>query len=151
VPQGLERVAVFLHPAQSLVDEVIAAVRPDWIQTDVEDLSVLRLPAGQRVLPVLRSGGVIPAPLPGRVLLEGRQSGAGELADWSGAAALATRTELVLAGGLDVGNVTAAVQQVRPFGVDVSSGVESRRGQKDPDMIRQFIAAARSAELAVSG
>ncbi|NJD31429.1 MAG: N-(5'-phosphoribosyl)anthranilate isomerase, partial [Gammaproteobacteria bacterium] len=61
VPAGVERVAVFLHPAPQLVDRVVAAVRPDWVQTDADDLSTLRLPAGQRVLPVLRSGARPPA------------------------------------------------------------------------------------------
>ena len=56
VPAGVERVAVFLHPSQDLVDGVVAAIQPDWVQTDADDLATLRLPAGQRVLPVLRSG-----------------------------------------------------------------------------------------------
>jgi phosphoribosylanthranilate isomerase len=56
VPAGVERVAVFLGPAQSLVNEVIEALQPDWVQLDAADLGRLRLPAHQRVLPVLRTG-----------------------------------------------------------------------------------------------
>jgi phosphoribosylanthranilate isomerase len=75
-------------------------------------------------------------------------SGAGEKADWTRAVPVARRTELVLAGGLDAGNVARAVRVVRPFGVDVSSGVESVRGVKDLNRIREFIGAARAADLA---
>ena len=148
VPVGVERVAVFLHPAQWLVDAIIEAIRPDRIQADVLDLAALRLPQGQGVLPVVRSGASLPDPLPPRLLFEGVHSGAGEKADWSRAAQVARRTELVLAGGLDARNVAKAVRVVRPFGVDVSSGVESVRGVKDPQRIRDFIGAARAAERA---
>ena len=153
VPAGIERVAVFLHPAQALVDEVLAAVAPDWVQTDADDLATLRLPAGLRVLPVLRSGRPWPsraADLPSRCLLESARSGAGERADWRAAAQLAHATELVLAGGLDPANVAGAVRAVHPFGVDVSSGVERERGVKDPARIRQFVRAAREAERTLS-
>jgi phosphoribosylanthranilate isomerase len=145
VPAGVERVAVFLHPSQDLLDRVVAAIRPDWVQTDADDLATLRLPAGQRVLPVFRSGHARPAPLPKRCLLESARSGAGERADWQEAARVAALTEVVLAGGLDAGNVAEAVRSVRPFGVDVSSGVESGRGVKDVVKIRDFIRAARAA------
>ena len=70
----------------------------------------------------------------------------GERADWSAAARLARGTQLVLAGGLDPANVADAVREVRPFGVDVSSGVERERGVKDAALIREFIRAARAAE-----
>lgn len=156
VPAGIERIAVFLHPSQSLVDEVLAAVTPDWVQTDAEDLATLALPAGQRVLPVLRSRGGGPARaaagsrdsesrLSPRLLYEGASSGTGERADWSEAARLARATQLVLAGGLDAGNVVDAVRAVRPFGVDVSSGVERERGVKDPARIHEFVRVARVA------
>ena len=148
VPVGVERVAVFLHPAQWLVDAIIEAFRPDRIQADVLDLAALRLPQGQAVLPVVRSGAALPDPLPPRLLFEGVLSGAGEKADWKRAVLVARRTELVLAGGLDAGNVARAVRVVHPFGVDVSSGVESVRGVKDLNRIREFIGAARAAERA---
>ncbi len=150
VPPGVERVAVFLHPAQSLVDAVIEAIRPDHIQVDAGDLSALRLPRGQAVLAVVRGGETPSEPLPPRLLLEGAQSGAGEKADWAHAARVARRTQLVLAGGLDARNVAEAVRAVRPFGVDVSSGVESSRGVKDLSRIREFIGAARAAEKALA-
>lgn len=146
VPAGVERVAVFLHPSQSLVDEVIATLRPDWVQTDAGDFAELRLPYGQRVLQVLRSGRDLPQPLPERCLLESARSGMGEAADWVEAARIAAATQVVLAGGLDERNVGEAVRRVRPFGVDVSSGVESSRGVKDAARIREFIRAARAAE-----
>jgi len=149
VPRGLQRVAVFLHPAPALVQSVIAAVRPDYVQTNFEDLSTLGLPATQRVLPVIRSGTLgqqsATHNLPARVLLESARSGHGERADWSEARDLGMRLEVVLAGGLTIDNVAEAVQTVRPFGVDVSSGVESSRGVKDPRLIREFVTAARGA------
>jgi phosphoribosylanthranilate isomerase len=145
VPAGIDRVAVFLHPSQALVDAVIDAVQPDWIQADAGDLSRLHLPASQRLLPVMRSGSSLPRPLPSRFLLESARSGAGEKADWNAAARLAGQAEIVLAGGLDATNVAEAVRLVRPFGVDVSSGVESSRGVKDAARIRDFVAAARAA------
>jgi len=150
VPAGIERVAVFLHPSQAEVDAVLAGVQPDWLQTDLEDLDRLTLPATLQVLPVLRKiasdsprGPDLPS---SRVLVEGGTSGQGERADWSRARALAKRCELVLAGGLDVANVASAVREVAPFGVDVSSGVESARGVKDPARIRAFVQAARDAQ-----
>jgi phosphoribosylanthranilate isomerase len=148
VPAGVERIAVFLHPAQWLVDAIIEAIRPDRIQADAGDLVRLRLPQGQAVLPVLRGSATLPDPLPPRLLFEGVLSGAGEKTDWTRAALVARRAELVLAGGLDAGNVARAVRAVRPFGVDVSSGVESVRGVKDLNRIREFIGAARAAERA---
>lgn len=150
VPAGVQRVAVFLHPSQALLDAVLEAIAPDWVQADAGDLAALALPAGQRLLPVLRSGGPRPVPMPGRCLFESPRSGTGERADWPAAATLARETQLVLAGGLDPANVAAAVRVVRPFGVDVSSGVERERGVKDPMRIREFIGAAREAERALS-
>ena len=146
VPPGLERVAVFLRPSQALVDAVLDAIEPDWLQTDAGDLPGLRLPGALRVLPVLRDRLADGAALPGRVLFESSRSGAGERADWSAAADLARQTQLVLAGGLHVANVAEALATVRPFGVDVSSGVERERGVKDATLIREFIRMARATE-----
>jgi phosphoribosylanthranilate isomerase len=146
VPAGVERVAVFLRPSQAMVDVALEAVVPDWVQADAADLEGLRLPPGQRVLPVLRSAPAAARPLPARCLFESARSGAGEQADWTVAARMARATQLVLAGGLDPANVAQAVHAVRPFGVDVSSGVERERGVKDEQLIREFIRAARAAE-----
>jgi phosphoribosylanthranilate isomerase len=68
--------------------------------------------------------------------------GSGQLADWQAAARLAARYPIFLAGGLNPANVAAGVTQVRPWGVDVASGVESAPGQKDHAKIRDFVAAA---------
>ena len=88
--------------------------------------------------------------LPTRCLVEGPRSGTGQVADWTLAAAMAARTQVVLAGGLHAGNVAAAVQAVRPWGVDVSSGVESAPGVKDAARIHQFVFAARQALVAAT-
>ena len=69
--------------------------------------------------------------------------GTGRLADWSLAQEVSRVTPIVLAGGLTPSNVAEAIQVVRPYGVDVSSGVEERPGKKDVDKVRAFIKSVR--------
>jgi phosphoribosylanthranilate isomerase len=146
VPGGIDKVAVFLHPTQAEVDAAIDALQPDWVQTDAEDLAALSLPVGQRVLPVYRTDRTLPSrdALPPRCLVESGRSGSGERADWNQVSRIARQCEVVLAGGLDAGNVGDAIAAVRPFGIDVSSGVEASRGVKDATLIMNFVNAARA-------
>jgi phosphoribosylanthranilate isomerase len=138
-------VAVTRHPTQRAVDEILQVFRPELLQTDLTDLGPLTLPTTLELLPVVRSSSAAPARPPPRILFEGPTSGSGVASDWAAARGLAARTELVLAGGLDSANVAAAVAAVRPFGVDVSSGVEARPGVKNPLKILEFVSAARAA------
>ena len=75
----------------------------------------------------------------------GQFGGTGQRADWDLAARLAARQRVILAGGLTPANVAAAVRQVRPYAVDVASGVESAPGRKNPDLVAQFIRMAKEA------
>lgn len=59
----------------------------------------------------------------------------------------AARRPIILSAGLTPDNVIAAIRLARPFAVDVNSGVEARPGQKDPEKVRRFIAAAKSADV----
>ena len=147
VPSSMRRVAVFRHPPPGWISRVLEEFPADWVQSDAADLPGVDL-GGAEALPVFRSGAPLPELLPELLLFEGPQSGAGQVADWREAAALARRTGLVLAGGLHAGNLSAALEQVRPWGVDVSSGVESAPGVKDPALVTAFVAAARRAEQA---
>jgi phosphoribosylanthranilate isomerase len=144
LPRHIKRVAVFRHPPRGWIEMVLAEFPADWVQTDVTDFAERKLGRAEP-LPVLRTGEDLPEELPPRLLFEGPHSGSGVLTDLDAAATLARRTKLVLAGGLNEHNVAEAVGRVKPWGVDVSSGVEVERGVKDPERIRRFVAAARRA------
>ena len=150
VPGHVQRVAVMLRPQQAEWDEVLEGFKPDCLQADADCLAELRLPDDVGRLPVYRDHEQLDTDnfsieIP--CLFESAISGAGSRPSWERAALLARRAQLMLAGGLDPGNVAEAVRRVRPWGVDVSSGVESSVGVKDPRQVSAFIRAARQADL----
>jgi len=79
------------------------------------------------------------------ILVDGLSPGSGEVFDWSLMNEIPLGLRLILSGGLNPENVAEGIDRVRPWGVDVSSGVEKSHGLKDPVKMRQFIANARAA------
>ncbi len=155
VPSDVRRVAVMLHPANDEWRVVLEVFEPDVLQTDLEDFASLDVPESVERWPVIREGHSWerrPAAIgPGRpshdtFVYEGGKSGAGETVDWRRAAEVAEQGRMILAGGLHSGNVVQAIEEVGPFGVDVSSGVESAPGRKDPRLIQEFVSAAKAVE-----
>ncbi len=148
-PKQVLRVAVMLRPEQAEWEEVFAGFKPDCLQADAASLSRLRLPPSLQRLPVYRdddrfSAEHIATDTP--CLFESAVSGKGRQPSWERAALLARRANIVLAGGLGPENVAEAVRRVRPWGVDVSSGVEEAPGVKDTQRVRGFIRTARTAD-----
>jgi len=117
-----------------------------------DDASAHHQAAPARIAAVSDINGLLAwneVPFVDALLFDGRDSGSGEahadgMLDQIAALQERLRKPLLLAGGLTPDSVAAAVQRVRPAGVDVSSGVESARGVKDHGLIRAFIAAARA-------
>jgi len=150
-------IGVFVDTAIEQIHRVVDTVKVDGVQLhgDESPNVVDRLVrAGLFVIKVLRVAE--PAHLegldaysPSAFLLDthvpGLHGGTGQTFDWSIARDAAERQRIFLSGGLTSENVGAAVEAVRPWGVDASSGVESAPGRKDSEKMRAFIAAARRA------
>jgi phosphoribosylanthranilate isomerase len=146
VPPHVKKVAVMLHPDANLWNQVSKVLRPDVLQTDSEDFAYLTVDQRIEKWPVLREGAVPKAGrFPGTFVYEGRRSGMGETVDWNAAATIAREGRMILAGGLNAVNVAEAITRVAPYGVDVSSAVESRPGVKDAARIAAFVKAAMAA------
>ena len=143
----IRKVAVMRHPSDEEWQEVLLEFRPDLLQTDIEDFETLDVPDAVQRLPVIREGHVVlNEELPDVFIYEGASSGQGEIVDWKRAAGIAARGKMILAGGLSAQNIGEAIATVRPFGVDVSSAVETEPGVKNPELIQEFIDAVRAAE-----
>lgn len=142
LPSAVTKVAVFRRPTLEEVELVLGGFVPDAIQADHDALPD---GTGLHLLPVYRQD-VDGVPERMRFLYEGPISGVGEMVDFDRAAEVAKRGEMILAGGLRPDNVGDAIGRVRPFGVDVSSGVEIEPGRKDPEAIRSFVTAAHAAQ-----
>ncbi len=89
--------------------------------------------------PALASAGNGPADV---VLIDSPDPGSGRLFDWKLAEGAPGGVRLMVAGGLTADNVGDAIRRIRPWGVDVATGVESSPGHKDPSKLRRFIRAA---------
>lgn len=152
LPRGVLTVGVFRDEAPTRVVETVNGIGLDaaqlhgseppdecrWVAERVRVL-IRALPAGHpEVGEALGYGASL-------VLVDAASPGSGEVFDWRLAEGVVDPSRLVVAGGLTPGNVGAAVTHLRPRGVDVSSGVESSPGVKDPRLVRAFVAAARAA------
>jgi phosphoribosylanthranilate isomerase len=145
------RVGVFQNASLETVLETVQAVGLNVAQLHGQESDDFALEV-QRVVPVVRAVKLepgIPFVLPevgSAFLIDGPDPGSGQLADWNrlGASNLGRRRWL-LAGGLTPENVAQAIARLKPWGVDLSSGVESAPGIKDPTKVTAFIRAAKSA------
>jgi phosphoribosylanthranilate isomerase len=157
MPPFVARVAVFVNPAASEVDAAIRACRPDLLQFHGEEtadfcrgfgvpyLRALRVRQGVDLLESLSPYG----DAAGWLLDAYRQElygGTGEAFDWDLVPRGLARP-LILSGGLDADNVGAAIRRVRPWAVDVSSGVEAAKGVKDERRIAAFMERVRDADV----
>jgi phosphoribosylanthranilate isomerase len=129
-----------LRAAQLHGEETPAQAR--WIRERVPFL-IRSFPAGSRAIDRAHEYGA------DAVMVDAPRPGSGEVFDWSLAEAPAG-VRLILAGGLTPDNVGAAIATVRPWGVDVATGVESAPGRKDPRKLRAFVARAREAFAALA-
>tara|TARA_E500000331_G_scaffold138353_2_gene135191 strand:- start:123302 stop:123889 length:588 start_codon:yes stop_codon:yes gene_type:complete len=146
LPKKLIKVAVTKNPSKKLFKEIINIFKPDWIQGEANDLLSSKILNKSSILPVFRDSQPIIHTYPSRILYEGENSGKSEIANWGKAAKISERTQLILAGGLNLTNIEKAIKIVSPWGVDISSGVESKLGIKDPKKISAFISLVRSME-----
>ncbi len=155
LPPFVTPVGVFVNQPAEYVNEVAAAVGLGVVQLHGDESSRFRRqpePAGVEGDDVDRDDAAIDRwPAETMVLLDAhdpvRRGGTGRTIDWTAAASVAARRPIVLAGGLNPDNVADAIERVRPFGIDVSSGVEAAPGVKDHGRLKQLFDAIREAEF----
>jgi phosphoribosylanthranilate isomerase len=144
-------VGVFIDQDADEVRQIAEFVGLDLLQLHGSELP--GFDAGRPVMKVLKvKDGQIPdaEAWPDPVMLDSwsadQRGGTGQVWDWELARPLLTARRVFIAGGLEPGNVGKVVSGFKPYGVDVSSGVESSMRVKDPDKIRAFVHAVRLAE-----
>lgn len=161
ISQSPRFVGVFVNASVAEIGAVVDTVGLDLVQLHGNETEEWFAPLGGRAYKALRPADAATAeaqaahfaPLgcaDGPSLMidaydPGAYGGTGKQADWHVAAALARRHPgLLLAGGLTPTNVAAAIDRVRPWGVDVGSGVEAEPGRKDHEKVRRFVQAVKT-------
>jgi phosphoribosylanthranilate isomerase len=150
VPAGVPLVGVFVDEEPDTLDELVAGIGLDRVQLHGAEPRAEILRHGERALRGVRDGDASAVPDGVPVVFDGpfsHTASRDELeAHWAAAHALRDQRHVLLAGGLDAGNVADAVRAARPYGVDTARGIESSPGIKDHDRLRRFVAAAREAD-----
>jgi len=147
IPDGIDTVAVMLHPKQSEVDRVLNHVKVNYLQTDANDFDSFGLKGCIHPLKVYRDNETFdPNIIDDKLfaLFEGPVSGTGNLVNQERAKIACDSKKVLIAGGLNIDNIQNVLTYVRPFGVDVSSGVEIERGIKSEQKIIEFIRIVRA-------
>lgn len=153
--------ALFMDDEPGWIEEVIAGVQPDLLQFHGSESAGFSSSFGRPYMKAVPMGSVGDAVRYASAyadasgfLLDSHAAettgGRGETFDWSRVPGSLARA-IVLAGGLNAENVASAISVVRPYAVDVSSGIESAPGIKDASKMRAFIAAVRAADAAHRG
>jgi phosphoribosylanthranilate isomerase len=154
LPTFVTAVGVFVDQSVDEVSAIADAVKLDAIQLHGHENASDYAALGRRLIKSVavrdRSAEAEADRVPAgaTVLLDAhdplRRGGTGQTIDWTVAATIARRRPVILSGGLTPETVDAAVRAVRPYAIDVSSGVESSPGRKDPTKLRAFFAALRA-------
>jgi len=153
MPPGVTTVGVFVDESPDVVRRVAREVGLGAVQLHGDETPADARELGVPVLRAIALDGFESAcevwPVDTTWLLDAidpaRRGGTGQQVDWGRAAGVAARARVVLAGGLTPQNVADAIARVRPYGVDVSSGVEESPGVKDFVKVSRFLASARAA------
>lgn len=156
LPSTVAAVALLQDPSEELVLDVLAQIQPDWLQFHGSEPAAFCERFAARYLKAVAvhaaTDVVLAAqahPRAAALLLDshapGGLGGTGASFDWK-LIPSSCGTPLVLAGGLTAANVADAITMAAPCAVDVSSGIESAPGIKDPARMRAFVAAVRSAD-----
>ena len=145
-------VGVFIDQAPDEVRQIAEFVGLDLLQLHGSELP--GYDAGRPLLKVLKvKDGQVPdaGAWPDPIMLDSwsadQRGGTGQTWDWDRARELLATRKVFIAGGLQPGNVSKVVSTFKPYGVDVSSGVESAVRVKDPDKVRAFVHAVRLADV----
>ncbi len=155
LPPFASTVGVFVDESKEQVRRIAAQVGLSAVQLHGGETPAYAARLGVRVIKAVRAdaaalAGLDDWPETTTLLVDAtdpeRRGGTGSVADWTMASRMARRRPMMLAGGLTPENVAQAIREVRPDGVDVSSGVESSPGVKDHAALRRFFDAVRRAE-----
>jgi phosphoribosylanthranilate isomerase len=150
LPAFVTPVGLFVNQPLEYVTGVVALARLGAVQLHGDETVEYAAAVQAPVIKALTLGSAAIDTWPERVTLlldahdVARRGGTGVTIDWTAAAAVAARRPVLLAGGLTPDNVAEAVARVRPFGIDVSSGVERSPGVKDHDRIKSFCEAVHA-------
>ena len=149
VPAGVPLVGVFVDEDPERIDELVEAAGLDRVQLHGAEPRALIERYGERAIRGVRDGDVSGVPDGVPVIYDRPWGETRDIealyAHWRLASKLVAGRRLLLAGRLDPDNVAQAVREVRPYGVDCASGVESSAGIKDHERVRRFVAAAKEA------
>ena len=164
VPAFVSTVALFVNPTRTEVEAALAAARIDLLQFHGDELEAFCASFGRpylKAFPVTGTFDLLQSGLKyataSALLLDtpsAGHGGSGKTFNWqlinTTNKPSATAPRLVLSGGLTVANVADAIRAVKPFAVDVSSGVEISRGEKSSELIQDFCHAVRAADLQIT-
>lgn len=151
-PSGVERVALFVNPQASFVRTVIDAVEPTYLQfhgnEERDFCESFKIPYIKALEPSSQMHFEAYEGSARLFLIDSHTGtgGTGVAFDWSEHSGMTaqTSTPLLLAGGLNADNVGVALKHMRPWGVDVSGGIEQEKGVKDHTRMKQFVEAVRA-------